>query len=340
MSSNFSQSVVRHGIIILLALALLVFTLYASMLQWLDQPLEIEEVTTVELSSGSNSRQIAQQLHQQGIVKYPAIFTLWTRLTNVDRALKAGEYELQPKDTLGGLLERMQRGETRQYAFTLIEGWNFKQLRAALDAHPQVIHTLDGVDDAEVMQLIGSFFDHPEGQFLPDTYYIEKDTRDVDLLKRAHDAMTRAMHEEWNRRDKGLPFNSPYDALILASIVEKESAVPEERPIIAGVFVNRLFKDMRLQTDPTVIYGMGDEYDGDIRFKDLRKDTPYNTYTRSGLPPTPIAMPGIEALRATMHPTDTLYLYFVAHSDRSGRHLFSSTLEQHEAYVDEHQRGK
>ena len=188
------------------------------------------------------------------------------------------------------------------------------------------------------MATLGYGDQHPEGRFYPDTYFIHKDTKDSDLLMRAYEQMETHLNALWAERDENLPFETPYEALIMASIVEKESAVPEERPVIAGVFINRLRKGMRLQTDPTVIYGLGEAYDGDIRFRDLRTDTPYNTYTRKGLPPTPIAMPGIGALEAVMHPADTEYLYFVATGDGSGEHVFSSTLEQHEKAVDKYQR--
>ena len=189
------------------------------------------------------------------------------------------------------------------------------------------------------MAKIGHEGEHPEGRFYPDTYQISHGDTDTEVLIRAYDAMTEILEQKWAERDEDLPLDSPYEALILASIVEKESAVAEERPLIAGLFVNRLRKNMRLQTDPTVIYGIED-YDGDIRYRDLRKDTPYNTYTRHGLPPTPIALAGKEAIHATLHPDKTSYLYFVAYGDGSGRHAFSRTLKEHEKAVDRYQRKK
>ena len=188
------------------------------------------------------------------------------------------------------------------------------------------------------MQLIGHEGVHPEGQFYPDTYHFPKGMDDIRFLQRAHAAMQQKLEEKWQQRDVGLPFNNSYEALILASIVEKESALASERRLIAGVFINRLKKGMRLQTDPTVIYGLGKNFDGDIKFRYLRNDTPYNTYTRKGLPPTPIAMPGQGAIEAVMHPESTNYLYFVAHSDKSGSHIFSSSLDEHETAVNKHQR--
>jgi len=187
------------------------------------------------------------------------------------------------------------------------------------------------------MQRLGHEGEHPEGRFYPDTYYISMGVTDTELLTRAYNEMQRVLDLEWQARDEGLPYKTPYEALIMASIVEKESAVPEERPLIAGVFTNRLRKGMRLQTDPTVIYGI-ENYDGNIRYRDLRKDTPYNTYTRKGLPPTPIALAGREAINATLHPDKTAYLFFVAFSDGSGRHVFSTNLEDHEKAVDKYQR--
>jgi UPF0755 protein len=189
------------------------------------------------------------------------------------------------------------------------------------------------------MAALGHEGEHPEGRFYPETYYVSRGVTDIELLTRAYDEMERVLQQEWQQREQGLPLKTPYEALILASIVEKESAIAEERPLIAGLFTNRLRKKMRLQTDPTVIYGI-ENYDGNIRFRDLRKDTPYNTYTRHGLPPTPIALPGREAIHATLHPEKTEYLYFVAYSDGSGRHVFSTNLKDHEKAVDQYQRKK
>jgi UPF0755 protein len=236
--------------------------------------------------------------------------------------------------TLGDVVS----GRVKQYELTLLEGWTFKEFMQVVNEHEAVRHTLHNLSIEQIMKKLGFNNEHPEGRFFPDTYFIHKNISDIEILLRAHNVMDKQLQSMWQSRDTDLPFKNAYEALILASIVEKESAVAEERPVIAGVFINRLRKRMRLQTDPTVIYGMGDSYDGDIRFRDLRKDTPYNTYTRRGLPPTPIAMPGLGALTAVMHPEKTDYLYFVAINDDSGRHVFSSTLEQHEEAVDRYQR--
>jgi UPF0755 protein len=334
----------RHIITGLLLGALVLIATYAALRNWLEQPLAITSTQTVEFNSGSSIYALAKQLQQAGLLQHPRLFRLWTRTQHIDTKLKAGEYEINPGDTLAKLLDKMLRGEVKQYSITIVEGWNFKQMMQAIAAHPQILHTLGDTNSQQLMQQLGLTSDdkplHAEGQFLPDTYYINKNTKDSDLLKRAHRAMQQVLQQLWSQRRPDLPIKTTYEALILASIIEKESAVADERPIIAGVFINRLRKNMRLQTDPTVIYGIGDKYDGDIRFRDLRRDTPYNTYTRKGLPPTPIAMPGRAAIAAAVQPADTDYLYFVATSDRSGRHIFSSTLAQHEKQVDIHQRGK
>ncbi len=334
----------RYIITALLCAALALVATYAGLRNWLALPLPIEQPVVVAFDSGSSIHALGKQLQQQGLLDHPRLFRLWTRTQDIDTRLKAGEYELQPGDTLASLLDKMLRGEVKQYSITLVEGWNFKQMMQAINAHPQIRHTLEGLSGEAIMQQLGLSSDeqplHPEGQFLPDTYYINRNTADRELLLRAHQALQQSLQHYWQNRQPDLPLKTPYEALILASIVEKETAVAEERPLIAGVFINRLRKRMRLQTDPTVIYGMGDSYRGDIRFRDLRKDTPYNTYTRSGLPPTPIAMPGREAIAAATQPAKTDYLYFVASSDKSGRHIFSTSLAQHEKMVDIHQRGK
>lgn len=320
--------------------ALCCIAAYAAMQNWLQQPLAITSTQTIEFKSGSSISAFAAKLKAQNILEYPRLFSLWTRLQYIDTRLKAGEYELHQGDTLADLLDKMLSGDVKQYSITFIEGWNFKQLLQALAAHPQLQHTIEGQSHERLMASLGLENIHPEGQFLPDTYFIHRGTTDIELLQRANKALQEVLQRQWTDRQADLPLQSAYEALILASIIEKETAVGDERPIISGVFINRLRKGMRLQTDPTVIYGMGDEYQGDIRFRDLRRDTPYNTYTRKGLPPTPIAMAGEAAIRAAVHPAETEYLYFVASSDGSGRHLFSSTLEQHEKKVDIHQRGK
>jgi UPF0755 protein len=236
------------------------------------------------------------------------------------------------------LLKRMAAGEVIQHKFTIVEGWNFKQLRLALAQQEKLQPTLAGLSDVEIMKKLGMADQAAEGQFLPETYVYLKGQADLDVLRRAHTAMQQQLDGLWSQRDSGLPLESPYQALILASIVEKETGRAEERPQIAGVFMRRLKLGMRLQTDPSVIYGLGDNYDGNIHRRDLDTDTPYNTYTRSGLPPTPIALPGKAALAAVMHPAPGNSLYFVARGD--GTHQFSDTLEAHNTAVGKFQLGK
>lgn len=301
-------------------------------------PNELTSPIVVQLERGDSLRTIAARLAQDGLIATPEHFVWWVRLQGDARRLQAGNYEIRPGETLVQLLDDMVNGRVQQFAVTLVEGWTFKQMMQAINRVEQLNHTLAAMDVNAVMRAIGHEGEHPEGRFFPDTYYIRNNEEDAELLKRAYLSMSQTLDSLWVQRDADLPYDTPYEALIMASIIEKESAIAEERPLIGGVFVNRLRKGMRLQTDPTVIYGIGDNYDGNIRFQDLRQDTPYNTYTRKGLPPTPIAMPGYAAIEAALHPAQTDYLFFVAMGDGSGKHVFSSTLEEHEKMVDLHQR--
>ena len=301
---------------------------------------KLSESLTIEIKQGNTIHSLIRQLEKHDLVIHPMFLNLWTRLNGDAKHLQVGEYIIEPGATLSDLMSDITSGRVRQYSLKLLEGWTYKEFMGAIKSHPAISHELDSLNQKEILALLEINHDHPEGLFFPETYNIHKSISDVDVLKRAHALMKKHLHGLWEERDQGLPFESPYEALILASIVEKESAVPAERSLIAGVFINRLRKNMRLQTDPTVIYGMGDNYKGDIRFRDLRKDTPYNTYTRSGLPPTPIAMPGGAAIEAVMHPAKTDFLYFVAFNDNSGRHKFSSTLAEHNKAVDKYQRKK
>jgi UPF0755 protein len=249
--------------------------------------------------------------------------------------IAVGEYKISKHDTPTRFLDNLLQGKVIQYALTIIEGWNFKQLLQAIAEDPNLEHELTGKPYKEIMAMLGHEDQHPEGRFLPDTYYFPKGESDIDFLSRAYQAMQDFLSTEWQQRAVGLAIDSPYEALILASIVEKETGLASEREAIAGVFMRRLQKNMRLQTDPTVIYGMGDRYQGNIRRRDLERDTPYNTYRRRGLPPTPIAMPGRDAIRATLHPKEGDELYFVSRGD--GSHYFSSTLEEHNQAVIKYQ---
>jgi UPF0755 protein len=283
------------------------------------------------IRSGSNIKSIAQDLARQKIINDPWLFILLAKLKGLETRIRAGEYQIDAGISADKLLQKFARGSAIQYSFTIIEGWSFRQMLAALARDPIIDHRLAGKSDSEIMELLGYPGQHPEGLFFPDTYRFPKGTSDIAFLKRAYQVMHDHLQREWEKRDPGLPLKSGYEALILASIVEKETGVPSERPLIAAVFIERLRRNMRLQTDPTIIYGLADQYDGDIRFRDLKKDTPYNTYLHAGLTPTPIALPGLEAIRAALHPASTDALYFVSRGD--GTHEFSATLEQHNAAV-------
>jgi len=299
----------------------------------------LNEEQTIVFPRGSSIRSLANQLVEKGLLQDKTYFLIWGKINRQETRLQAGEYLIKPGSSLAGLLDNMVSGKVIQHNITLIEGSTFRQMLEIIHQNPVITKQLENLGDEEIMKKLGHEGEHPEGRFYPDTYYISRGVTDIELLNRAYNSMQQILEAEWQQREMDLPLQTPYEALILASIVEKESAVAEERPLIAGLFINRLRKKMRLQTDPTVIYGI-ENYDGNIRFRDLRKDTPYNTYTRNGLPPTPIASPGREAITATLHPEKTEYLYFVAYGDGSGRHVFSTNLEDHEKAVDQYQRKK
>ncbi|MFT4197666.1 MAG: endolytic transglycosylase MltG [Pseudoxanthomonas sp.] len=289
---------------------------------------------TVEVKSGDSFRGVLARLRAQGVEQgYDLEWLLLARQLDAAGKLKVGEYALPPGITPRTLLDDMRAGRVVQYRFTIVEGWNIRQLRAALTQASPLQHRLGGLDDAALMAELGHPGQHPEGRFLPETYLYGRSDSDLDVLRRAYAGMQKALAQAWVSRAPDLPLASPEQALTLASIVEKETAIAEERAQIAGVFVRRLQRGMKLQTDPSVIYGLGSAYDGNIRKVDLLADTPYNTYTRAGLTPTPIAMPGKAALEAATHPAAGAALYFVALGDGSGRHVFSDTLDQHNAAV-------
>lgn len=292
---------------------------------------------TYVVRPGTSLRGLAAQLRERGVLRETRSFVLLGYVTGRSRALKAGEYRFRTGMNASELLDQVVAGRVIEYPFTIVEGWTFHQVRQALTTTPKLTQTLNGVSNEEVMNRLGRPGLHPEGRFFPDTYYFSSDHTDLAILRRAFEKMETRLQEEWGGRAADLPLKTPHEALTLASIVEKETSRSEERRVIAGVFVNRLRKGMRLQTDPTVIYGIGPKYDGNIRSKDLRTDTPYNTYTRAGLPPTPIAMPGGASLAAALHPADTPALYFVSRGD--GTHVFSATLEEHNAAVVKYQLG-
>ena len=291
---------------------------------------------TFDVTSGTTMKKVAQQLAQAGVLKQPFTFTLAARLAGKGSALKAGNYALEATLTPWKLLQKLTKGDVNQAQIKFIEGWKFSQLREALNSESNLQHDTRGLSDAEIMTKLGWPNQHPEGRFFPDTYYYSSGMSDLSILARAHKLMQTQLENTWRERAKNLPYSTMDEALIMASIVEKETGQAAERPTIAGVFVNRLRMGMLLQTDPTVIYGLGQHYDGNLHKRDLRTDTPYNTYTRAGLPPSPIAMPGVEALRAAVHPAPTNALYFVARGN--GTHKFSTSLEEHIQAVNQYQR--
>lgn len=288
------------------------------------------------LKPGSSLRGAAQQIRQAGLLEQDGAFVWLARLLGKSAQIKAGNYALEHPVSPLELLEIITKGEVSQSQLSVIEGWTFKQLRAALDANPDIAHDTANLADVEILQRIGATEAHPEGLFFPDTYYFAAGSSDLQIFKRAYQTMQKRLQEAWLARTPGLPLQNPYQALILASIVEKETGTPSDRTMIAGVFVNRLRKGMLLQTDPTVIYGLGDQFDGNLRKRDLLADTAYNTYTRAGLTPTPIALPGMAALQAALHPAQTDALYFVARGD--GSSYFSSTLTEHNNAVNRYQK--
>ena len=319
----------------LLGFVLVVGVLTYQLLDFQYSEVNLQEPRVFLIKPGSNIKTIAQDLTMQKIIEDPWLFILLAKLEGVETRVRAGEFRLEAGQTPDDLLEVFTRGSSIQYDFTVIEGWSFRQMLEALAQDPVIEHTLAGKSNAEIMQLVGYPGQHPEGMFFPDTYRFPRGTSDIDFLRRAYQVMQQHLEREWDQRAADLPLKSSYEALILASIIEKETAVGSERPLIAGVFTERLRRNMRLQTDPTIIYGLGSSFDGDIRFRDLKKDTPYNTYLHAGLTPTPIALPGLDSIRAALHPEPTKALYFVSRGD--GTHYFSETLEEHNAAVARYQ---
>lgn len=307
--------------------------------RYLETPVSVGDTgASFIIERGWSAKRVSAELEARGIIDKRYWFDLYARLSKKAGGIKSGEFVLPSDITVPQLFDTFVRGQTVQYSHSIIEGSNWKEAIARVASSSDLTHTLGDLSELSeqaLMELLGFPDLHPEGQFFADTYAFPRGTTDVDYLLRAKRAMDRVLAEEWEKRADNLPLNSPYEALILASIVEKETAEPAERPLIAGVFLSRLNKKMRLQTDPTVIYGIGDSFDGDIRRKDLTTDTPYNTYTRAGLPPTPIAMVGREAINAVLQPETTTKLYFVSRGD--GTHQFSETLEEHNAAVRKYQ---
>ena len=290
------------------------------------------------LPAGTSLRQVAADFGWLGLwnsKQDPYWFRLIARKHKLAHRIQTGEYRFPNGSLPLQVLQQLASGKVTQYTVTLVEGLNFRDMRRALEQHPKLVAILEGMDPDQLMDVLGLPESNPEGLFLAETYQFRAGSTDVAILKRAYQAMQTLLQREWQQRDPKLPYKTPYEALIMASIIEKETALPEERPRIAGVFVRRLNKGMRLQTDPTVIYGLGEDFNGNLRRKDLRTDTPYNTYTRNGLPPTPIATPGPDSIHAALHPASGNALYFVASGN--GGHQFSTTLKQHNQAVRRYQ---
>jgi UPF0755 protein len=321
----------------LFAIVLFAMLGFASWMAWFaHRPVPLaESPLEFDIRPGLGLRAAAGAMAEAGIDFPPWQFSWLGRLTGRAADIKAGSYEVSRDITPWQLLQKLTRGDVTQAEIVFVEGLTFRQLRATLDVNASVRHDTAGLNDPDVLARIGAAESHPEGLFFPDTYLFAKQSSDLAILRRAYRAMQRRLAAEWETRAASVPYRTPYEALIMASIVEKETGQSADRPLVASVFANRLRIGMLLQTDPTVIYGMGEKFDGNLRKRDLLADTPYNTYTRAGLPPTPIAMPGLASLQAALHPPVSDKLYFVARGD--GSSVFSRSLEEHNRAVARYQ---
>jgi UPF0755 protein len=305
---------------------------------WYRTPLALPRAPfDFEVRAGATLSAVARQLHEAGVVPHPLALVALGRLESVDRSIKAGSYEIDAGITLPQLLAKLTQGDVTQTSITIVEGTTFAELKRALRDNPQVAKTVLDLPDRELLARLGAQEAHPEGLFFPDTYFFAAGSSDLAILRRAHAALETRLAAAWGKRAPNLPLATPYEALILASIVEKETGRPADRPLVASVFVNRLKRNMRLQTDPSVIYGLGERFDGNLHKRDLEADTTYNTYTRDGLPPTPIALPSQASLDAVTQPPATEYVYFVSRGD--GTSEFSTNLADHNRAVARYQKG-
>jgi UPF0755 protein len=331
---------VRRKFLLLLETGLVLAGLLLGASAWkihsaLEQPLNITQEEMLEVPKGTTPTRTLYRLEADGVIKDAFWLRVYWRFNLAGQPLHSGEYRMLPGMTVEGLIDLWKRGEVVQYSVTLVEGWNFHQVRAALAKDEKLEQTLDGLSDAQVMEKLGHAGIFPEGRFFPDTYRFVRGMSDAELLKTAYERLDEVLAKEWEQRAADVPYTEPYQALIMASLVEKETGVPQERGQIAGVFVRRMAIGMLLQTDPTVIYGLGDRYSGKLTRAHLKEATPYNTYVISGLPPTPIAMVGREAIHAALNPVAGNSLYFVARGD--GSHVFSDDLDAHNTAVREFQ---
>lgn len=313
---------------------------WLAMQSYMTGPVDaLAEPLVFEVPEGASLNRVAADLEELDVLRWPRLFALWGRLKGKAHRIQAGEYLLEPGMSPANILNQFVEGRVKLYAFTILEGWTYKEVLAALAENAAIVATLEptGPAPAIIFESLSvadmGAVDHPEGLLFPETYFVPKNSTDAEVLSKAARLMQVRLAEAWANRAEGLPLDNPYELLILASIIERETAVDSERGQVAGVFVRRLQKGMRLQTDPTVIYGLGDEYAGNLTRRHLLTDTPYNTYTRGGLPPTPIGMPGEASLYAAGHPDDGNTLYFVASGQGDGTHVFSATLEEHNAAV-------
>jgi len=314
---------------VVLALGGLAFTR-----QLLEQPLRLPaEGLVLEVPAGMSAAGLAAKLEAEGVYGHPWLLRAYARITGRASRIKAGEYEVQAGANVPGLLRQLVEGRVKLHSLTIVEGWTLADLQRPLRRHRAVRRTLPKGDATAVSEALGLAGPTAEGWFFPDTYRFPRGTTDVELLGLAHARMKILLDQAWQGRAAGLPLKTPYEALVLASIVEKETALDRERPKVAGVFIRRLQAGMKLQTDPTVIYGLGEDFDGDLTRRQLLKDSPYNTYTRTGLPPSPIALPGESSLLAAVHPDESDALFFVASGEGDGSHVFSATLREHNAAV-------
>ena len=324
------------AVVLLLAVLAIGAGLFAN--STLDAALPVSTAVRYKVPVGASFAHVANDLAAQGVVPHPKLWALYARWSGRAAAVKAGEYEITPGITPRELLNKMVNGQVLLHSFTIVDGWRVQDMLDALRRNPDVAATLPAAGSpaalsAGLMEKLGSPGVNAEGQFLPETYRFVAGTTDVELLRQAHAALGRELQTAWAERDTDIPLHDANELLIMASIIQKESGIAQEIPKIAGLYLHRLSIGMRLQADPTIIYGMGERYDGDIRSVDLRTDGPYNTYTRAGLPPTPIALPSAAVIRATARPEKTDAVYFVASTKGDGTHVFSATLEQHNAAV-------
>lgn len=327
----------RKALLVLVSLSVIVLAAIGGSAYWIHRymhtPISLDQAVPFQVEPGSGLRQISVRLHKAGIIDEPEFFHWYSRLLGKATAIRAGEYLVAKATTPAELLDQLVSGDVILHSLTVVEGWTFAQMQKAVRDHAAIRITADSASAEALMAAIGAAGVHPEGQFFPDTYRFPRGTTDSELFRQAYELMQSRLRATWEQRSADLPLGSAYEALILASDIEKETALESERKRIAGVFVRRLKRGMRLQTDPTVIYGLGPEFNGNLRRRDLVTDTPYNTYTRAGLPPTPIALPGGAALLAAVQPEEGEAMYFVATGLDDGSHYFSATLEEHNQAV-------